>query len=81
MTTTPHLRGITALKAYLLQTHQTAHAFARHHQLDFSELAKLLRGERSRVSVATAEKIEKATGGKVGWKLWIPQKEQQKEED
>lgn len=66
------LQGVTILKAYLDSTGQSISAFAREHRLDGSELSKLLRGERSRVSVEMAQKIQEATDGYVRWDMWVP---------
>ena len=64
-------RGINALKRYLKKHHLSINRFARENKLDSPELAKLLRGERHRVSVGTAAKIQDGTNGEVQWRLWV----------
>lgn len=68
------LPAVPVLKRYLQERGLSIGAFARQHGMDTSELSKLLRGARQRVSVEQAAAIQDATGGVVYWRLWIPQK-------
>lgn len=66
------LPAISKLAAYIAAHDGSANAFALRAGLHQSELSKLLRGIRTRVSVVTAWRIQKATKGAVGWQDWIP---------
>jgi predicted transcriptional regulator len=70
---TEHLPGIEALQRYLVEHEQSISSFARENKLDPSELSKLLRGQRQRISVEQAAQIQDATRGAVSWRLWIPE--------
>jgi len=67
----PSLPGVEKLKFYLATKGVSATAFCRENRLNGSEISKLLRGIRYRVSVDLAGKIEKATQGYVAWWSWI----------
>lgn len=66
------LPGAIALQKYIDDNYESVNAFAKEHLFNQSELSKLLRGERQRVSVETANRVERATRGKVTWRMWIP---------
>lgn len=63
-------KGIKALQRYLIREHTTPHGFSLANGFNPSEIAKLLRGEKSRVTVDMAVAIEDATDGEVGHRLW-----------
>lgn len=68
--------AIPALRAYIDQYYEgSISAFAIENKLDVADLGKLLRQVKNRghrVTVAYADKIEKATQGKVGLRMWLP---------
>lgn len=66
------MRGPKALRRYIEQQEMTVHGFAIHHRLNPSEISKLVRGVRQRVSVEQAAQIERATSGVVTWRMWLP---------
>lgn len=63
-------RGIQALQRYLDDHNLSASEFARQHGMSQSEISKILRGQRQRISVDQAAAIQDATGGIVRWDLW-----------
>ena len=63
--------GAAELRRYLDATNLSISAFCRENKLDVSEISKMLRGERQRISVDMAGKIESATQGFVTWRSWI----------
>lgn len=66
------LPAVSALKRYLKDNGLSINAFSRMHRMSPSELSKILRGLRQRISVEQAAQIQDATGGTVDWRLWIP---------
>jgi hypothetical protein len=68
--------AISALRAYIVKNYDgSVAAFARDNKLDQADLSKLLRQTNNRgqrVTVAYADRIEKATRGVVGIRLWLP---------
>jgi hypothetical protein len=64
--------GPSALRAYLKATGQSATAFARKHDIDRVHLHRILSGLRGkRVTVDFAYVIERATGRRVRWDVWV----------
>ena len=63
------LPGAELVLDYCRRQGVTPHALALRCGIDPAEFRKLLRGERSRVTVATAAKIEDCTGVKM--RAWI----------
>lgn len=66
------LLGAVQLQAHLDSLGVSRNVWAHRHGIDPSELSKLVRGVRVRVSVETAAKIQAATKGAVQWRAWIP---------
>ncbi len=66
--------AIAALRAYIDQQYDgNVYAFARESKLDHADIGKILRGTRgTKISVAYADKIEKATEGRVNIRMWLP---------
>lgn len=68
--------AINELRAYIDRHFDgSISAFARENKLDVSEIGKILRQTKNRgqrVTVAFADKIEKATQGRVGIRMWLP---------
>ena len=68
--------AITALKAYIQEHYAgSVSAFARENKLDPADIGKMVRGMHgrgSKITVAYADKIEKATQGRVGIRMWLP---------
>lgn len=63
-------RGVEATKAWLAERKMPPYRFALDHGIDPTAFAKLLRGERKRISLEHASVIEKGTGGAVPLEIW-----------
>jgi len=68
--------AIIALRTYIDQNfHGSIAAFARENKLDPADIGKIVKGLRGRgqkITVAYADKIEKATNGRVNIRMWLP---------
>jgi hypothetical protein len=69
-----NLLGVKTLRRHI-DTHYggSVNQFAAEHRFSQSDLAKVLRGERTRFSVGFAYRIQVATRGDVKWTMWLPQ--------
>lgn len=63
--------GILKTSRFIEESGQSLRAFAREHNLDVSELSKVLRGKRTRMSIEMAARLEIATKGMVKVPMWI----------
>lgn len=66
------LPGAEKLLRYLKRKKLSVPKFAEVYDLDRITLQRLINGERQRVSVGTADAIQRATGGAVPWSAWVP---------
>lgn len=64
------LEGAILLRRYLKKTKQSIPVFCKAYELDCLGVRRHLSGERVRVSVNFAYKIEHATFGEVPWHSW-----------
>ena len=68
--------ALVALRAYINEHYGgSVAAFSRENKLDGGEIGRILRQTKNRgqrVTVAFADKIEKATQGRVGIRMWLP---------
>lgn len=62
--------GSRALRAYLRERDLSVSAFCREHDLDRIMVQRALNGDRKRISVDFALRIERATDGAVAMALW-----------
>lgn len=62
--------GATLLQRYLQSRGISLYAFCRDNRLDRIALSRLLKGERKRVSVDIALRVQRATGGAVPVASW-----------
>jgi len=65
------LRGAALLRRYLTRRDLSLYAFCQLHALDRIAMARLIKGERKRVSVDVAHAIERATEGAVPMAAWV----------
>ena len=70
----PQLPGVLLLQTWLKRQKITVNAFAITHGIDQRMLSRILRGDRQRISVAMASRIEAATDGRIQMKEWIPKR-------
>lgn len=68
----PPLPGAKLLRGWLVRQGISVPVFAERYSLDRITVQRLLNGERQRVSVETADAIERATSRAVPWTAWIP---------
>lgn len=73
--TDPPLPGADKLARWLKRNRLSITKFAAQHDMDRIQVQRLLNGERQRVSVTMAARIEHATSGEVPWSSWIPRSE------
>lgn len=66
--------ALLALRAYIDEHYDgSISKFARENKLDVADISKIIRQQRvRRITVAYADKIEKATQGRVGIRMWLP---------
>lgn len=63
--------GAAELRAYLTEIDETVPEFCDKHRLDRIQVQRVLKGERTRISVDFADAIERATDGRVNWRRWL----------
>ena len=63
--------GAADLRSYLKKIDQTVPEFCEAHGLDRIQVQRVLKGERTRISVDFADAIERATNGDVYWRAWL----------